>query len=289
MFLVTVLALGGLATNMIIPMVSTLVDQHVSNDRRTNALSYLIAGNSILYLVGMPFVNYLGDWRQSFLLLSTPILALSLVLIVVFVPREEAVQSGTDVLAGYRGVFSSRSTVACLLGQVFGRSVWLTTVSLAFSFFREVFLMSRGDVVYLTFGTSAAFMVGALSARRFIPLVGWKRSTMVSLVLMGFGSVVYLSGLNFVVSLVGVLVVSFLGGLNQSSSQGLNLGQLPELGGSMMSLVAASESVGAVLGISLGGFVLILFGWGVLGGLLGVFGVLGFLFLYFYTLEPDKI
>lgn len=288
LFLGTFFALGGLATNMILPMVSTLVDQHVSSNRRTNALSYLIAGNSILYLFGIPFVNYLGNWRQSFLLLSTPILIASLVLIVVFVPTEETEQRRSDVLAGYRGVFSNRSAVACLLGRVFGRSVWMITVSLAFSFFRDVFLMSRGNVVYLTFGTSAAFMVGALSARRVIPMFGWKKSTMGSMVFMSLGSVIYLIGVNYIVSLVCVLVVSFFGGLNQSTSQGLNLGQLPGLGGSMMSMVAACESVGAVLGISLGGFVLIWFGWGVLGGLLGVFGVLGFLILNFFALEPGS-
>ena len=57
LFLLSFYALGGLATNMILPMVSTLVDQHVPKERRTNALSYLIAGNSILYLFGMPLVN----------------------------------------------------------------------------------------------------------------------------------------------------------------------------------------------------------------------------------------
>ena len=85
-----------------------------------------------------------------------------------------------------------------------------------------------------------------------------------------------------------ILLKRARGGLNQSCSQGLNLGQLPGLGGSMMSMVAACESVGAVLGISLGGFMLIWFGWGVLGGLLGVFGVLGFLILNFFALEPGS-
>ena len=97
MFLVTIFALGGLATNMIIPMVTALVDQHVPSDRRTNALSYLIAGNAILYLIGMPFVNYLGDWRQSFLFLATPILLISLVLCVLLVPSEEMDQRSACV------------------------------------------------------------------------------------------------------------------------------------------------------------------------------------------------
>ena len=288
MFLVTIFALGGLATNMIIPMVTALVDQHVPNDRRTNALSYLIAGNAILYLIGMPFVNYLGDWRLSFLFLATPILLISLVFCVLLVPSEEMDQRSTDVLTGFKGVFSDRSAVACLFGQAFGSGAWMITLSLAFSFFRDVFLLSRENVVYLTFGTSFAFIVGALSARQIIPRFGWKRSTTVSVVFMGVGTVVYLSGVSFVLSLVFVLVASFFGGLNRSAAQGLNLGQLPLLSGSMMSLVSAFESVGTVVSISLGGFVLVWFGWGVLGGLVGVFGILGFLILNYYALEPER-
>jgi MFS family permease len=184
-------------------------------------------------------------------------------------------------------VFSSGSAVACLFGHVFGNSAWMISVTLAFSFFREVFLMSRGNVVYLTFGTSFTYLFGALSSRRIVPWLGRKKSTIVSLVLMALSSVVYLSGLNYLVSLVFVLVVSFLGGLYISSSQGLNLEQLPLLRGSMMSMFSAFGNVGGLVGISLGGLVLVWFGWGVLGGFACVLGLIGSLILNFYALEPE--
>jgi MFS family permease len=163
----------------------------------------------------------------------------------------------------------------------------MITLSLAFSFFREVFLMSRDNVVFLTFGTSLAFISGALSARWVVPRFGWKHTTMVSVVLMGFGTVVYLSGVNLVLSLVFVLVASFFGGLNRSAAQGLNLGQLPMLSGSMMSLISAFESVGTIVSVSLSGVMLIWFGWSFLGWLVGAFGIIGYLILKNYAFEPE--
>jgi predicted MFS family arabinose efflux permease len=281
-----VYALGGLGVSMIFPMVTALIGQHIPKEGRTNAIAFLMAGNSLLYLVGMPLVNYLGNWRQSFLFFSIPLLLLSIILSFIFIPKEEITHPSQDVLAGYKGVFSSRSAVACLLAQALGSGAWMITLTLAFSFFREVFLMPRGNVVYLTFGTASTYMLGALSSRRIIPNLGLKRSTMFTLALIGLFSLVYLSGVNYVVSLVFVLVVAMLGGVNQTSTQGLSLEQLPELRGSMMSLFAASSSVGSVVSLSLGGFVLIWFGWGALGTLSVILCVLGYFVLSFYVIEP---
>ena len=116
---------------------------------------------------------------------SIPVLLLSLVMVALFIPREEPIQHSTDVLEGYRGVFSNRSAIASLLGHAFGTSVWIITLSLTFSFFREVFAMSRSSVVYLTFGTAFSYLVGAILSRRIIPRYGRKKSVMGSIILMG--------------------------------------------------------------------------------------------------------
>jgi predicted MFS family arabinose efflux permease len=55
----------------------------------------------------------------------------------------------------------------------------------------------------------------------------------------------------------------------------------------MMSLLAAFRSFGSVVSISLGGFVLVRYGWGVLGGVGFLFSIIGFLALYFYAIEPE--
>ena len=103
---------------------------------------------------------------------------------------------------------------------------------------------------------------------------------------MGLFSVVYLFGFNLVVSLVSCLLVCFFSGVNASASQGLNLEQLPGLRGSMMSMVSAFGSVGNVISLSISGFLLVLYGWGSLGGLIVLFSVIGLLILNFYAVEP---
>jgi predicted MFS family arabinose efflux permease len=272
---------------MVFPMASALIGHHIPIERRTNAISYLMAGTALLYLIGMPLINYLDDWRHSFLIVSTSLLILSLVLTIVYIPSEETVQRSSDVLAGYKGVFSSRSAVACLFGHVFGNGAWMISANLAFSFFRDVFLMSRSNVVYLTFDTSFGYLLGALSSRRVIPWLGRRKSTIVSLVSIGLFSWVYLAGVNHLVSLLFVLLFSILGGLYHSSSQGLNLEQLPLLRGSMMSMFNAFGNVGSVIGFGLGGLVLVWYGWRGLGVFACIFSLIGSIILNLYALEPE--
>ena len=109
---------------------------------------------------------------------------------------------------------------------------------------------------------------------------------MLSLVFMGGFSVVYLVSLNVFVSILGVLIVSFLGGLNQSSAQGLNLGQLPGLSGSMMSMLSAFQGIGTTLSLGVGGLLLVWFDWRVLGFVVGVLGIVGYVIMNKYASEP---
>ncbi|MFW6109084.1 MAG: MFS transporter [archaeon] len=189
-------------------------------------------------------------------------------------------------MRGIKG-FSQTSAVASLTANGFGTGVWIITLSLAFSFFREVFSMSRGSVVYLTFGTTTSYLVGAILSRSIIPRLGVKRSTMFSVIFMGLFSLIYLSGFSLIVSMVSCLLVCLLAGLNQSASQGLNLEQVPQFSGSMMSMVTAFDSLGNVISLALGGFVLIYYGWSTIGVVVSMFSLLGLLILNFFVKEPQ--
>jgi predicted MFS family arabinose efflux permease len=272
---------------MIMPMCTSLIGQHIPRDERTNAISYLMTGNALLYLIGMPLCNYIGDWRQSFIYFSIPVLLLSLILVTFFIPRHESIRHSSDVLEGYKGVFSSKSAVASLLGHALGHSVWAITASLAFSFFREEFSMSRASVVYLMLGSAFSYMVGAILSRRIVPFFGRKKSVMVAIIAMGLFSLIYLVGGSFIVALVSSLLVCFFAGVYQSASQGLNLEQLPDLRGPMMSMVSAFQNIGNVISISISGFLLVLYGWNALGGLVVLFSIIGSLILNFFAVEPN--
>ncbi|MFW6109083.1 MAG: MFS transporter [archaeon] len=105
--LVVVFTLGGIGANMIFPMSSSLIGQHIPREGRTNAISYLMAGNALIYLVGMPLVNYIGDWRRAFMLFSLPLLLLSVVMGIILIPKEKTQQMSIDIFEGYKGIFSN--------------------------------------------------------------------------------------------------------------------------------------------------------------------------------------
>jgi predicted MFS family arabinose efflux permease len=286
-FLVVFFAIGGIAQTMILPMATALIGRHVPRDQRANALGYIMAGNALLYLIGMPYVNYLGDWRKAFLLFPLPLILISLIASLLYIPRLETSPQRMDILAGYKGILSNRSAIACLIGHGLGVGVWGVPLSLSFSYFRQVFLISRGSVVYITYGTSLSYLVGALASRNIVPRLGRRKTTILSLGSLGVFTTLAFTGFNFWFCLVGAFVTSFLGGLNASSSQGLNLEQIPHLRGPMMSMVSVLGSVGNTMSLSIGGLLLIQYGWRVMGLVIGSLGPLGSIILYLYATEPE--
>jgi MFS family permease len=147
--------------------------------------------------------------------------------------------------------------------------------------------MSRANVVYLIIVTAFSYMVGAILSRRIVPFFGRKKSVMGAILAMGLFSLIYLVGGSFIVALVSSLMVCFFAGVYQSASQGLNLEQLPDLRGPMMSMVSAFQNIGNVISISISGFLLVLYGWNALGGLVVLFSIIGSLILNFFAVEPN--
>ena len=142
-------------------------------------------------------------------------------------------------------------------------------------------------MVYITYGTSLSYLMGALASRNIVPKLGRRKTTILSLGSLGFLTTLYLTEFSFWFSVAAVLFCSFLGGLNASSSQGLNLEQLPLLRGPMMSMVSVLGSVGNTVSLSIGGLLLIQFGWRVMGLVIGSFGLLGSIILFLYSTEPE--
>jgi len=56
----------------------------------------------------------------------------------------------------------------------------------------------------------------------------------------------------------------------------------------MMSLTDAFGSIGNVLSLSLGGYLLIVYNWGIMGSIIGSFGIVAGLILYMFVKEQSK-
>jgi predicted MFS family arabinose efflux permease len=284
--LIVCYSLGGLAANMIFPMTTALLGEHVPLSERSKALGWMLAGPAAIYVVGYPIVNYIGDWRRAFLLFALPIILVALLLSFAGIPSTESTSRKEDIMAGYKGIMASKSALACLVSSGLGLGVWQITLSLGSSFYRQQFSMSRGNVVYVTMGMALLYIAGTLTSRKIIPKYGRRNTAIASSALMGLFTITYTISGKVIIALVTASIVCFLSGVRVNASQGLNLEQLPDLRGPMMSLSSAFGSTGNVLSLSLSGYLLINYGWGVMGSVIGAFGVLASIILYLYAEDP---
>lgn len=282
-------SLGGIAANTIFPMTTALLGEHIPLSERTRALGWLTAGPAAIYVVGYPIVNYIGDWRRAFLIFALPIILIALLLTLVGIPSSEASTRKEDILAGYKGVLSNRSALATLIGTGIGLGVWMVTLSLSSSFFRQKFSMSRNDVVYVTVVMALSYISGTLLARKIIPRYGRRNTAVGASILLGLFTILFTTSFNLIMALITGLTTSFAAGVRVNASQGLNLEQLPDLRGSMMSLSSAFGSTGNVLSLSLSGYLLVNYGWDVMGSVIGVFGFVAGIILYLYSKDPTWV
>jgi MFS family permease len=104
------------------------------------------------------------------------------------------------------------------------------------------------------------------------------------LVIIGYMNIpnLYLSiGLRFLGSFV--VALSFIG------SRSLTLEQEPDFRGTMMSLNSASQSLGAMIGSGVGGYLILRYSYSMVGLFLGLLGVLSGLVYWFVSVDPTKM
>ncbi len=276
--LAIIYSFGGLAASIIFPMTTTLLGEYVQQENRSKVLGWMMAGGAALYTVGYPIVNYIGDWRNAFLYFVLPLVLVSLILCLIGLPASKSRSENIDMFAGYRGIFSNRSAVASLVGYSLGMGVWSVTLSLGSSFYREQLSLTRDMVSNITILLSLSYIFGAMVTSRLIQRFGHTRVVYGSLFMLGAGTCVRFFVNDLYLNLLLGLIVVFMAGVMGTSCQGLNLEQLPSLRGPMMAMANAFGSIGSTLSLSLSGVLLTSYSWGVMGAVIGVFGLIaGFL------------
>jgi predicted MFS family arabinose efflux permease len=279
--------LGGFGASMTMPMSTALTGQFVPRSERSKSMRWLFALPAFLYVVGYQIANYLGHWRNGFLYFALPATLFTMLMCFIGIPKKETKSSDQDILSGYKGIFRSKSAVSSLIGTALGSGVWVIFLTLSASWYRQVYGVSRGDLAIIVALQALLYIAGALLSSRIILKVGLRNATIVSTLLLGLFSMIFFVKFPFTLLVITGGVYCFIGGLRISSAQGLCLIQLPELRGSMMSMVSVVGSLGGVITLSLGGYLLIAYGWQVMFPVIGVFGLLGGLIVYLYTQEPS--
>lgn len=288
-------SLVGVATSMVNPMINAIIGRHVSREKSTTVIGWTIAGLSLIYLAGSLSAAYISQWgwRTAFLIVVVPISLVTIFLCSNCIPgktssENQRNENNVGLLDGYHQLIGNRSALGCILGTIFSLSTWNLYLIYCASYWRQAFDMTTGSISIAVIFTSLSYTAGSLVASRIIRFFGIKRILFFSSGLLGVFTLFVLGAPSFVVSFGLTVFASLSAGVMITASSGFSLIQIPEYQGTMMSLHSAAQSLGATVSAAVGGYLLILFGYGFYSVVMGLVGILGALVFQVFTINPKE-
>ena len=284
-------SLSGVGTAMVFPMVISLVGEHLPLERRGNAVGWIIAAGSLSYLIGAPAIGFIagiGGWRLTLLGFVIPVSLVSLFLALIGLPstsRKQLTINKSAYLGSFKGVLLNTSAAACLVGNVLRTASFVAIVLYGISFFRQRFLVSTDSASAIIIGAALCYTLGSLVAGRLVDKFGRKRLTVLTALLAGIFIISFVYLPNLWLSLALNFLGTWLSGMASSAANSLTLEQVPKFRGTMMSMNSAALSLGNALGSAIGGLVLILFNYKVMGSILGAIGIVAAIIFYLLTVD----
>ncbi len=285
-------SLTGVGTAMVFPMAISLVGDHFPLDKRGNAVGWIIAAGSLSYLIGAPLIGFIagiGGWRFTLLALVIPISLGSLFLAFIGLPSSSPIHeqeiSRRLYLESFKEVISNKSALACLIGNILRVAAFMAILIYGIAFFRQEFSASIDFASAIIIGAALCYTLGSLAAGRLINTLGRKPITVMTTFLAGIPTIsfVYLPNLWF--SLALFILSTWLYGMASSAANSLSLEQAPKFRGTMMSMNSAALSLGNATGSALGGLVLVLFNYKVMGSTLGMMAIIAAIIFYLLTID----
>jgi len=261
----------GLVTSLVTPMVFSYIGEIYAEDRRPQVVGTVTSVRTVSYLVMVQLIGVVVSgwgWRQAFLFLVAPLTALGLLLSQRVLPsiRSGSAASESHVLEGYRGVFASRSALACLLGNLLAGGAWVGgVVAYSVTYLREDFALPLPEASRIFSLLVVCVLVGNYAGGLLARRLGGKRVIVASSLLTGALIVGYMNSPSLALTVVLSAAMSVAAGVILTCANTLLLVQVPRYRGTVTSLNSAATQLGLALGASLGGIILDLSGWGVMG------------------------
>ena len=284
-------ALSGLANSIIPPMSSTLVGERFAPGLRSHAMGWLTAGMSLAGIVGPPIVSAVSSlwgWRLVFLAYAFPLFLVTLLLSAVALRDGGAPKAtASSMLEGFKAIFSSRSAVSCLVGYALACAAYMAIMLYAASFYRQGFLLSSGVVSVVVLVGAVFSALGAFAGGHLVNRFGRKPVSAASAVAAGVPIMFFTNLANPWASIGAMYLGRFFMSVLVISVTLLLLDQVPRFRGSMMSISSAASSLGSTLGAMTGGWVLMAYGYGLIGTVLG--GVMLLAAVVFKLLSVDVV
>jgi len=285
-------ALTGIGGSMINPMQSTITAANYRLEQRSKVIGWTTAGTSIAGLIGFPLVSYLSsvsDWRLPFIVFMFPVALLSLIISYVGIPTEDRREGEkTSYVGNFRKILTNRSAVTCLLGTTLASAAWAGSLTYSISFFRQNFGLATAWASILLSAMALSKTIGHLWSGSLINKVGRKNFTVFSVAALGGTTYAYFNIELQLVSMFVVCISCLIAGFQDSSNIVLNLEQVPDSRGPMMSFYSAMYRVGSTIGAGVGGLTILLFNYGILGMVFGFFSLLSTLLYLLYVKDPTS-
>jgi DHA1 family inner membrane transport protein len=261
----------GIGTGLLVAVGIAAAGEWTEPAERPRTLAWTIAGMPAAWVLGMPVVGAAASvhWRVAWLALPAASGLVALVL-VRLVPADRPT-------AGRRGdaVWRRPEVARFTAGELFANAAWAGVLTYAGTLLIESYGAERGTVS-AGLGLAAAAMVpGTFVARR-----GLARATpaaLAALTLVQAGMVATLGGMHEGTGLsLGVLaVMAFVNGWRSVTAGSLGLESAPDDKVTVMSMRAAANQFGYLLGAALGGLALATGGFAALGAVLCALFVAG--------------
>lgn len=231
------------------------------------ALGYVVGSQSIAWIVGNPLIGILTDavsWRLAY---AVPgMAALAALAAALLAGRRDSEPTGER--SGMTDVARDPSARRWTIAEFVAYSAWTAELTYIGAFYVQTYDVGESLVGFLLAIGSVAFLISTLGTDRLVRRLGGRRRRMVITAALAMGTLLAVimnvtPAIAFTVVLFFVMALS--AGFRSTSSSALALGLLPRTPGAMMAARTTSAQLGYTIGAMLGGLVLAVADFGVLG------------------------
>ena len=277
--MIVLYSLSGIGFSMTLPMVTTYIGLLYPAEGRTKVMGRLISIRSVASIIAPLITGYIvarSNWRVAFASYSLALAVISLGLVTSQIPENRLFQKNNGtILDGLKAVLKNRSALAFLVAGSLATTPFMVIQVYNGSYLRQGFTLGVERVSQLLPLTALFVTFGLLSSGYLVSKLGLKRVVYISTILSSVSYLAYFSGgLSLNNALAFSLVGAFMTGIRLSTVSTLGLLQETTFRGSMMSLSAASNGLGGMIGAMIGGFAILKLGFSGLGFVSSILGLI---------------
>lgn len=288
--LVVARAVAGVGASVLFPNVQSLIGDSFSYQERGRAISTVIGLNTLASIIGIPVAGIVAEatsWRVSLLLVGAISVAAAAVLHVM-VARSRPAGDPARARALFGLIFGNRSALAAIASSFMGAFFWFAWATYVVVYFEQVHGLGPSLAATVTLTLGLGVLIGSQIGGRLGDRIGHRRivwSTIATSALL----LVALTNLPLPLFAAAALnlVLSAVVGARFATNIALLSEQVPEARGTMMAVSASVVSLAIVTAAIVGGMLVDGPGFGALGLVSGVVGLLSTaIVLLFVKEEP---